>query len=74
MGKFLVEKGGPVKARLEMYRSFFQSVLLYGREIWVVTYVMMKVLEVCYCSVIGVGLGGSGAGVNRAMDDELLHV
>ena len=37
--------GAPIKAQSIMYKAIVQAVLLYGREIWVVTYSMMIVLE-----------------------------
>ena len=38
-------RGGPLKAWEMIYKVVSQAVLLYGRESWVVTDAMMKVLE-----------------------------
>ena len=43
--KVLVKTGAVVRARVMMYRAVFQMVLIYGSESWVVTDVMLKVLE-----------------------------
>ena len=40
----LVKTGDPLKSREIMYKVFIQAVILYGREIWMVTDVMMAVL------------------------------
>ena len=43
--KVLGNTGEPIKSRSMMYRAVFQVVFLYGSEIWVVTDMMMTVLE-----------------------------
>ena len=41
----LEKTGGPVQARVMMYKAMTLSVPLYGSERWMVTGVMLKVLE-----------------------------
>ena len=60
--------GGPLKAWEMIYKVVSQAVLLYGREIWVVTDAMMKVLEgICHkISIRVVGMTARrGAGSKR---------
>ena len=45
VAKVLGKTRAPIKACVLMYKAVFQSVLLYGREIWVVMHTMMTVLE-----------------------------
>ena len=42
---FLRQTGLHVKERAKLYKAVVQTVLLYGCEIWVVTDLMMMVLE-----------------------------
>ena len=66
MSKVTGNTGVPIKACDMMYKAVFQLVLLYGREIWVVTDSMMMVLEVFYHKIarriaemtVGKGDGG----------------
>ena len=45
IARFLENTGGTVQARVMMYKSMTQSVVLYGIESWMVTGVMLKVLD-----------------------------
>ena len=45
IARFLENTGGTVQARLMMYKSMTQSVVLYGIESWMVTGVVLKVLD-----------------------------
>ena len=52
VAKVLGETGAPNKAREMMYKVVFQAVLLCGRTIWVVTDMMMLVIEVFHHSIV----------------------
>ena len=43
--KVLGKTGAPIKARAMMYQLVVQAVLLYGSKIWLVTDLMMAVIE-----------------------------
>ena len=45
VAKVLVMAGVTVRARLTMYKVVVHTVFLYGRNSWVVTDAMLKVLE-----------------------------
>ena len=45
VAKVLIQTGVHTKARAVLYKAVFQTVLLYGCEIWVFTESMMTVLE-----------------------------
>ena len=45
MEKVMGKTGAPIKYHMMMYNMVVQAVLLYGSEIWVVTDVMMVVME-----------------------------
>ena len=45
--------GAPIKARTIVYKAIFQAMLLYGREIWLVTDAMMTMLEVFHHMISG---------------------
>ena len=46
IARLLERKGATVQAWGGMYKELSQSILLYGREIWVVTREMLKLLTV----------------------------
>ena len=79
--KVIGKTGTPIKARVIVYKAVLQQLLLYDSERWVMTDVMMTVLEVLHHRIvrqikrmavwrikkreIGVGLSGHSAGGDR---------
>ena len=58
--KVLGKTGTTIKAPEMIYKAIVYTVLLYGREIWVVRDVMLKVIE-GFCHMIAIWIVGMNA-------------
>ena len=52
VSKGLGKTGVTIKSRAMVYNAVVQEVILYGREIWVVTDTMMMMLDLFHCRII----------------------